>query len=142
MKRTIEFGKVAYTGKNKSYLVTLEIELQDKAGKPVFTVSGNVWNTMHTDIVMGGQCVDDIWNEYRAQLKNPALYKQIMKLWQKWHLNDMHAECEHQEAKKMTWETHPSNECEVCGWKLGHGWSYRAIEPKDLETIKAILQAS
>lgn len=141
MKCIIEFGKIAYEGKNKANLVELELELNEKEeGRQVFSVFGNVWDKKHTDVRMGGQCVDDIWLEYKDQLKHPELYKQIMELWKKWHLNDMHAECEHQEAKKMTWETHPSNKCEICGWKLGHGWDYREINQKDLETIKTIIK--
>lgn len=142
MKRTIEFGKVAESGKIKRNLVTLDVELKENnQGQLVFSVCGNIWNHIHTDIIRGGQCVDDIWNLYSNQLIGSQLYYRILKLWEKWHLNDMHAECEHQEAKGMTYQTHPSNDCEVCGWKLGHGWSYRTIDPKDLEQIKQIIQS-
>lgn len=96
------FGKVAYTGNHKSYLVEVEVELELKQdeGRPVFTASGNVWNTMHTDIVMGGQCIDDIYKEFRGELKNRKLFEAIMALWERNHLNDMNAGCEHQQAMK------------------------------------------
>ncbi len=42
----------------------------------------------------------------------------------KWHLNDMHAECEHQRARGETWKTHPSAKCPDCGYKLGHAWLF------------------
>lgn len=49
----------------------------------------------------------------------------------RWHLNDMHAECEHQEARGETWTTHPNAQCPDCGYKLGHAWTYREL-PADV----------
>lgn len=45
----------------------------------------------------------------------------------KWHLNDMHAECEHQEARGENWSTHPDVVCPECGHKLGSSWLKRAL---------------
>ncbi len=45
----------------------------------------------------------------------------------KWHLNDMKAECEHQEARGETWATHPNNECPDCGYRLGTSWKKREL---------------
>lgn len=126
-KKTFDFGKVAYNGKNKKNLVRVDVELQIKDNKPVFTASGEVWQSNMRDIEMGGQCLDEIWKEFEPQLENSKLFYSILLLWRKWHLNDMHAECEHQEQRGESWATHPSAECPQCGWKLGHGWSYRAI---------------
>ncbi len=140
--KTFTFGKIAYNGqKVKTNLVELEMKLKPaRNGKPVFSVSGDVWNASHSDILCGGQCVDDIYRDFASQIKNPSLYLEIMQLWEKWHLNDMHAECKHQEAKKQTWATNPSIKCKTCGWILGHGWDYRAIEHRDLMRIMAILE--
>lgn len=41
----------------------------------------------------------------------------------KWHLNTLHAECEHQEALGWTYDTHPMKPCPTCGHKLGSGWA-------------------
>jgi hypothetical protein len=46
------------------------------------------------------------------------------------HLNHLHAECEHQEARGETYETHPAATCPDCGWKLGHGWHRRELPPE------------
>jgi hypothetical protein len=46
----------------------------------------------------------------------------LLALWDKYHLNDLQAACEHQRAVGWTWKTHPSRECPICGYKLGHEW--------------------
>jgi len=45
----------------------------------------------------------------------------------KWHLNDMHAECEHQEARGETYKTHPDALCPDCGYRLGFQWLKREL---------------
>ena len=47
-----------------------------------------------------------------------------------WHLNDMHAECEHQEARGETWPTHASAKCPDCGYVLGSAWLKRELPPE------------
>ncbi len=49
----------------------------------------------------------------------------------KWHLNDMHAECTHQEARGETYATHPDAMCPDCGYKLGSAWLKRDL-PADV----------
>ena len=133
-KKTFTFGKIDYNGTGrKAYAVELEVSLKiNREGLPVFTASGDVWNTMRTDIVQGGQCIDSIWNEYHSQLKNRVLYMQIMELWTKWHLNDMNAGCKHQRAmhwgdKQLTIATHQL---------IDSVWSkQRALESKAKEML-------
>ena len=100
MKKTYYFNKIAAYGKNKVNAVEVTIGLSGDEGRPVFTASGSVWNATHTDIVMGGQCLDDL-NNYNSIKSNPTFQK-ILTLWRKYHLNDMHPECEHQRA--LGWE--------------------------------------
>ena len=45
----------------------------------------------------------------------------------RFHLNNMHAGCEHQDARGETYQTDPGAECLECGWKLGHGWHSRKL---------------
>lgn len=118
-KKTINFGKVKYNPEQlmASNLVSLDLELQIKDNNQiVFTASGNVWNSRHTDCEMGGQCLDDIWKDYATELENPTLYKQILGLWKRNHLNDMHHDCIHQRKNwkhkdielahlKINWDT-------------------------------------
>lgn len=48
----------------------------------------------------------------------------------KWHLNTLHAECEHQEARGEKWATHPSAKCPDCGYVLGSKWLTRPLPPE------------
>lgn len=101
MERKFKFGKVAAQTSRKENLVTVEVELKEKEeGKPVFTASATVWNRLHTDCIMGGQCLDTIFDGYYQQLENKELFKKIYYLWKRNHLNDMNAWCEHQEYGK------------------------------------------
>jgi hypothetical protein len=157
--KKITFGKVAYNGTRKTNLVELELSLNIKDGKPVFSASGNVWNNLHTDIYMGGQCIDSIYKEYRSQLANLPLYRKIMGLWERNHLSDMNAGTAEQTAAIRAWEAN-GNKYEytaVCEYlksiglyevqhegkpyRYGHGWVYREISPSGLEQINSLLTA-
>ena len=97
MRKKFSFGKVSAQNSRKENLVTVEVELKEKEeGKPVFTASAMVWNRLHTDCIMGGQCLDKLFDRYYQQLENKELFKQIYYLWKRNHLNDMNAWCEHQ----------------------------------------------
>lgn len=88
MRRAYSFGKVAYNGKRKINEVTLEIDLRDWNGYPEFTAHAKVWNNIHTDIVAGGQMIDDLYNRFGV-LRLSVLYKTIMQLWEKYHLHNI-----------------------------------------------------
>ena len=88
IRRRFSFVKVAWYGKRKSNLIELEVCLTTRNGYPEFTACGSVWNHIHTDIVAGGQCLDDII-EHFPRFKNSTLYSTIFDLWQKYHLKDI-----------------------------------------------------
>ena len=88
MRKVFSFGKVAYNGKRKINEVTLEIELRDWNGYPEFTAHAMVWNNIHTDVVAGGQMIDDLYNRFGV-LRLSVLYKTIMQLWEKYHLHNI-----------------------------------------------------
>lgn len=158
MKKTFEFGKVdATNSSNKLNLVTLEVELKDKDGLPVFSVCGNVWNSKQSDIIIGGQCIDTIYREYKYQLSNLTLYKTIMGLWERNHLNDMNAGTPEQTEAIRKWEDSGNkysytDACEYLKninlynvihegkpYTYGHKWLYRPISEVDLKTISELL---
>ena len=89
ISRKINFGKIDAEGRGRKInSVDLEIELRNAdTDKPEFSVCGDVWNSRHTDIVQGGQCIDSIDKFF----KHDRLYKLIENLWKKYHLNSMHA---------------------------------------------------
>ena len=103
MKKRENIGKVDYDGNGrKNYDVILEWELDN--GK--FSMSASVWKHSHSDIVMGGQCVDDVINmvteQYGEAYANEKRLPEKLEIWKRWHLNDMHAGCEHQ---RQNWDT-------------------------------------
>lgn len=62
---------------------------------------------------------------------NVSKWYKFLDIWHKWHLNDLHAECEHQEAAGITYHNDPSNVCVVCGYKIGSAWTFREV-PADV----------
>jgi len=72
------------------------------------------------------------WGQIQDTLLDPTLIpgpgwnadriKRLFDIWQRWHLNDMRAECEHQRALGWTFDAHPSEHCPVCGYKCGSKW--------------------
>ena len=168
MKRTFNFGKIDYynTGR-KINAVEITIELREEDGKPVFSASGDVWNIKHTDIIMGGQCLDD--PIIVKHLKGNKTFEEILDLWKKYHLNDTHAGTYEQETcikenqeecnlieKRLKEENkyishyvvscellknHNLYEVEVDGkpYKYGQSWLYWDIPSEDLLRIKNLL---
>lgn len=96
LSRKINFGKIDAEGRGRKInSVDLVIELRNAdTNKPEFSVCGDVWNSRHTDIVQGGQCIDSIDKFF----KHDRLYKLIENLWKKHHLNSMHAGTVEQES--------------------------------------------
>lgn len=97
MKKVFRFGKIDAEGRGFACnSVTVEMEYREKKeGQKVLSISGKVWNARHSDIIMGGQCLDDIASPYMI---GNETFSEILRLWRLYHLNDMHPECEHQAA--------------------------------------------
>lgn len=62
------------------------------------------------------------------------MFRKLLAIWDKWHLNDLKAGCEHQRA--LGWEAdgydkHPSEPCPTCGYKFGTAWHMVAV-PNDV----------
>lgn len=59
----------------------------------------------------------------------------------RWHLNDMKAECEHQEARGETWTKNPGAVCPDCGYKLGSRWLARELPDEVVEWARTFGEA-
>ena len=160
MKNTISFGKVDAENKGrKRNEITVDIELRkNNKGQEVFSVSADVWNNIHTDIIMGGQCLDSIYEKFSPQLAeidNLSEFEVVRDLWKKYHLNDMHAGTPKQEeALKETSVRSYEDRVEYLKsidlyevpmedgstYKYGHAWLYEAIPEEDLKDIKTIIE--
>ena len=112
----IDFGEIDFNGSGRrNNRVTVEIEYKEIAeGKKEFTASANVWNARETDIVAGGQCLDELEPYFR----NNPLYMEILRLWRLYHLNAMHPECEHQ--AKLGWREIAKKQVVLYSWTLNH----------------------
>lgn len=152
-RKVISFGKHAIYSVRKINEVTIELELRkDDKSRLEFSASGNVWNGSHTDIMMGGQCIDSILKECRA-LRSNKLCLEIEGLWKRNHLNGMHAGTEKQEKalEEMPTDEKYQGYNEICafleskgllvddGYKYGTAWLYREISDEDLKRIEEIM---
>ncbi len=51
----------------------------------------------------------------------------LYEIWRRFHLNDLHAACEHQRAFGWTWASHPRAICPICAYSLGIKWQTEAV---------------
>lgn len=149
MKRVINFGNIDFLGTGKKInQVTVELELTDNN---IFKASGDVWDNRHTDIICGGQCLDDLLPFF----KHNETFKEIFRLWKAYHLNDMHAGTPKQEQalKNSKWggvnANFYSEQCKYLesvgllyddGYKFGSGWLKEEIQENDIELIKKLIK--
>lgn len=130
-KATFKIGMVDYseTGVNNN-LVTIEMELKRNDKKELcFSASGNIWNRSHTDIMSGGQNLDEIGKFFPRNKR----VQRIVKLWKAWHLNDMQAGCEHQRAN---WDTDNKLTIETYTLKTDIWIKQRDLKDKLMEELK------
>lgn len=182
LKKKIEFGKFDFTGNGrKTNAADVEIELRKNGGEPTFrmvngkreytgettpeylelSICGNVWNNLHTDCIMGGQCLDEMKKVIHG---NPKFLK-IYNVWKNWHLNGMKAGTPEQEAKVKEWlaDGHKYDYSAVCDmlkecglyeveytglacgkrydhepYKYGHGWIVKELPDDVIEFVKEV----
>lgn len=151
LKKVVEFGKIDYLGTGRrENLVTIELELKEREeGKLEFSCCGNVWNRVKSDILCGGQCLDEI----KDYIDTP-LFVKIYRLWKLYHLNTMHAGTKKQEGFliKNGYEDFGNRYKEACdflkknnlyydnGVGFGCSWQYWEIPKKDLEEIRKLIE--
>ena len=90
---TINFnlGKVDYNNSGRrNCMATLELSWDGSR----FSLRASIWNPRHTDIYMGGQCIEEVI----AYFPHHPLAQRLAAIWREWHLNDMIAGSPAQEA--------------------------------------------
>ena len=155
-KSIISLGKVDYCNNGRSINeanFTAEIKFTRRIDKidtdliPIkkyitFSAQGEIWNKGKTDIHCGGQCLDNIQEDFFP--KSPEILK-LVNIWERWHLNDMNAGTMKQEKTLEKCDSNDySNRCEFLkekglyedrGYKFGHSWLCDPIPTKDLKEI-------
>ena len=147
-KRTIDFGKIDFnkTGR-KINLVEIEIELSTDNN---LSICGNVWNNLKTDIVSGGQNLDEL----KPYFKYDLLFNKLHRIWKLYHLNDLQAgtpvQMEHIETVRHKhtggdWYTWACDELDKVGlltttynnkpYKFGSQWLKKDIPQDVLEFL-------
>lgn len=96
MERRIFFGKVdGYHNGRRNCEVTADLCYDEEKG--TFSACGTLWNHNHSNILMGGQCFDELEEEYHELSENES-FREVLYLWKNYHLNDMHAGTKSQES--------------------------------------------
>lgn len=149
MCKTFNFGKIAYTSTRKINTVDVEMELRYTDKGPELSICGNIWNGRHTDIVMGGQCLDEM-NKIEA-IHGNSLFQELYRLHSLYHLNSLHAgtvkqeDALHNSGKRFHNYDDQCKYLESVGllydgdYKYGTAWLYREIPENDLNKIKSML---
>ena len=76
MKKIFNFGKIAADGSGiQRNAVTVEMEYKEDGDKKSFSVSANVWNSYHSDIIMGGQCLDSLTPYFTENATFAEIYR-------------------------------------------------------------------
>ena len=165
MKKVFDFGKIDFYGTGRKInKVTIEVELKDTDKGPEFSASGDVGNSKHTDIVCGGQCLDELDNV--STLHDNQLFSKIYRLWKLYHLNGMNAGTARQTKAvndyldrtkskydyKLVYDYVESIDLyedkeylfkygnELKPYIYGSSWLYRSIPDEDLKIIKELLE--
>lgn len=82
-----------------------------------------------------GQCIEEIRNGEPANGWTNEMLQRFCDIWEKWHLNDMRAYCEHQ--KELGWEELAKKKVTLYHYRLKREISQKQRETKD-EAIKAL----
>jgi hypothetical protein len=104
-----------YDYNGKSQAITLDITLKEENhpqrgidGKEYknplrLGISGGIWNSTHSDITTGGQIQDTLREQFeKGNIKVNGIsdeeFRELLDVWDRWHLNDLHAGTEKQES--------------------------------------------
>lgn len=132
MKKVFHFEKIDYYGRgSRINAVDVEVELKEKPDGLVFSACGEIWDGNHSDVVSAGQNLDEI-----AKYIHNNRFSRIYAMWQKYHLNDMRPECEHQ--RELGWREKALRSVTIYTHKLNSDTirKQHEIERSALERIK------
>ena len=149
VSKTFTFPKIAFYGGRKINTPEVEMTISYGGKGPVVSICGDVWNSRHTDIVMSGQCLDEM-NEFESLKYNPT-FRKLYEWWKLYHLNDLRSggplqeaaledcqsssyeeRCSYLESKGLLYED---------GIKYGDQWWHHKIPDSDLKEMLELLES-
>jgi hypothetical protein len=117
---------------NRGCEAAITWELKEEKDGPEFSMCAEIWQPNHSDVIRCGQCVDDVVKYFPKNKKA----QRMAEIWERYHLNDMNAACEHQRA--LGWGEMASQEVKIYTWKL-QSWVTReqkCYEEKAVEVLR------
>jgi hypothetical protein len=136
MHKIVRLGTRKIYG-GRSYSVYCEITIKDGKlsihGVEGPLASGNCLGSCG-QIDMGGLEMDSYAPGWSAEL-----VEQFADVWDRWHLNDMQAGCEHQRALGWTkYNEHPNEPCPECGYKYGSAWLKEELPQEVIDFLASL----
>ena len=131
-KKKVNVGSVRENGRMYTGVVEVEITKKDD-GFIVLSICGEVLDSSNRrdPSVMCGQCLDEM-----LEMVPSEKMKEIHAVWKRWHLNDMHAGCEHQRAfEDEPYEKHAKEVCPICGYEYGTEWKREELPQSVIEQV-------
>ena len=92
-----------------------KITITDKDKGPVLSITGVVGPTPRGNAYSSGQCVDTIRVGTPTKMWDREMLDKLCNIWDRWHLNDMRAGCEHQVGE--AWDA--SRQVKIYEYKMG-----------------------
>lgn len=159
--KTINLGKVDYDGRGRKInAVDIKVELRNKEkaknwetlkevqNVPELSMTGNIWNGRHSDIISGGQNLEEIGKLFSG---NKDL-KRLIEIWREYHSNDLKAGTKKQSEAIEKWEAEGNKYdydkaiehlksiglYEDNGYKYGHGWLYQPIPESVIKEVQSL----
>lgn len=159
LRKTVRYG----TMDRETYVA--KIELRDQGKGLTLSVCGEVLRSGH--FVAGGQNTDDFRRLLRAENgrveRKRSELAQLIEIWDRWHLNNMRAGCEHQRAlgwdstvpldpskpvgwgNYATWKRHDEHPngllckpCPVCGYEYGSAWLHEPLPQEVVDFVEGL----
>ena len=146
----------------RRYFITIKYKVGDD-GRGQLSISSVDGPKRNGDCTGGcGQYMNPLTNEDRPPLTgwNRDTMRQLAEVWNRWHLNNMRAGCEHQRANwgdvtarvetekgpRPRCQTYPTEHpdgvltkpCEVCGYKYGSEWLYEEVPVNVLKWLQSL----
>lgn len=154
--------KIGYDGDSPIYL-TLEIKEIDLSTQAIYNGDGDLLyignkkeTINHTKITtyktisicgdsknMGGQIYDSLIGTDDITIRNIKKVKEIIKLWKRWHLNDMQPNCEHQESFNCNGDNFKelaAEQTKKCPKKYRYGskWLIEIVPQNEIDLLQKI----